>query len=77
MQIVRDVRFGTDYVDESDVLHVGGSGGVLVNSATQVAMLPNSYGPGTMVHTAGWKAVWERAADMTWTNIKGGDNIGD
>ena len=78
MVIVRDVRFGTDYIDENDVLHVGGSGGLMVISAEQIALLPaNYYGPGTLAHTAGYAAVWEKGIDGTWTNIKGGEDIGD
>lgn len=77
MDIVRDVRFGCDYIDDDGVLHIGGDGGLMVTDGEQLADLPNSYyGPGTMAHTAGWKAVWEKAIDGTWVNIKGGDDIG-
>ena len=73
IQIVRDVRFGCDYLDESDVLHVGGDGGVMVKGQADLAKLPDSYGPGTMAHTAGWADVWEKGIDGTWAVIKGGE----
>ena len=75
MQIVRDVRFGCDYVD-GDVLHVGGGGGLMVSSDDDLLSLPDTYGPGSMAHTAGWKAAWEKGIDGTWVNIKGGADIG-
>ena len=76
MQIVNDVRSGIDYVKDG-VLHRGSTGGgVMVESATDVANLPNSYTPGTFAHTAGWKMAWEKKADGGWVNIVGGADIG-
>lgn len=71
--IVRDVRFGCDYLDENDVLHVGGDGGVMVIEQADLAKLPESYGPGTIVHTAGWAYVWEKSIGGTWAIMKGGE----
>lgn len=73
VEIVRDVRFGCDYMDANDVLHVGGDGGVMVLNKTQLAKLPESYGPGVMAHTAGYANVWEKGIEGTWAVIKGGD----
>ena len=73
MNIVRDVRFGCDYVDSNNVLHVGGDGGLMVLNQSQLALLPSSYGPGTMAHTAGYKLVWEKGIDGTWESMKGGE----
>ena len=72
MDIVRDVRFGCDYMDENNVLHVGGDGGVMVTSQSQLTKLPESYGPGTIAHTAGWLDAWEKGINGTWISLKGG-----
>lgn len=70
MNIIRDVRFGCDYVDDNNVLHVGGDGGLMVSDESQLDLLPDSYGPGTMAHTAGWKSTWEKGIDGTWESMK-------
>lgn len=75
MEIIRNVpQSGCDYVDTNGVLHMGSTGGgVLVRNASDVTALPESYAPGTMAHTAGWKAAWEKNASGTWVNIVGGE----
>lgn len=74
MNIVRDVRYGCDYVDSNNVLHVGGDGGLMVSNQAQLDLLPDSfYGPGMMAHTAGWVKAWEKGIDGTWVSMKGGD----
>ena len=73
IQIVRDVRFGCDYLDENDVLHVGGDGGVMVLSEAKLALIADHYGPGVQAHTAGYVGLWEKGIDGTWTDMKGGN----
>ena len=74
MQIVWDApKSGCDYV-KNGVLHMGSTGGgVLIENASQISELPADYKPGTMAHTAGWKAAWEKDAAGTWVNIVGGE----
>ena len=73
IQIVRDVRFGCDYLDENDVLHVGGDGGVMVLSEAKLDLIADHYGPGVQAHTAGYVNLWEKGIDGTWTSMKGGN----
>lgn len=70
-QIIKDHTAGIDYVKD-DVLHVGDHSGVLIRTDADLDELPE-YKPGTMAHTAGWKAAWEMSADGEWVNIIGGD----
>ena len=76
MQIVRTTPTqSTDYVKDG-VLYMGNIGGsVLVESANDLTGLPD-YRPGTLAHTAGWKMAWEKAANGTWKNITGGEDVG-
>ena len=75
MRIVNDVHAGMDYVKDGVLYSTNVRGGVMVETAADLPELPE-YSPGTLAHTPGWKAVWERTAMGGWKNITGGEDIG-
>lgn len=58
-----------DYVQDGK-LHVGTNmPSIMVTSEADLASLPNMYPPGTVAYTAGFKAMWQLGADMTWVSM--------
>lgn len=55
-----------DYVQDG-VLHTGANApSVMVTDEADLAALPPVYPPGTIAHTAGFKAMWQLSADGEW-----------
>lgn len=58
-----------DYVKD-DILHRGANApSVMVNSQDDLNQLPSVYPPGTLAYTAGFKAMWQLAADGSWVSL--------
>ncbi len=59
-----------DYVQDG-VLHRGANApSVMITAESDLALLPeNTYVPGTIAYTAGFKAMWQLAADGTWVSL--------
>lgn len=68
--VVKPISIG-DYVDSAgDLVQGVPSGGVMVRSVDDLANLPAGvYEPGTMAYTAGYKGMWQLAADGTWVDM--------
>lgn len=60
---------GIDYVKDGVLYRGSTGGGVLVESESDLAELPE-YRPGTLAHTAGYQKVWETDSDGQWVTIK-------
>jgi len=57
-----------DYVQDG-VVHTGAATvAVMVTSSDDLTAL-KGYLPGTYAFTAGWKGVWQLAADGTWVDV--------
>ena len=72
------------YYTKSTTTYVSDDGEIVVNSSSEPVMirtaadldLLTAYEPGTFAYTAGFKKIWQKAADGTWANIVGGDANG-
>lgn len=58
-----------DYVKDG-VLHRGANTpSVMVTAESDLSELPKDYPPGTIAQTAGFKQMWQLAADGTWVSL--------
>lgn len=58
-----------DYVQDG-VLHAGvNTPSVMVTTEADLAALPDMYPPGTIAHTAGFKAMWQLSAAGEWVSL--------
>lgn len=59
-----------DYVQDGE-LHRGGTApSVMVTAQADLSQLPGGvYPPGTIAYTAGFKAMWQLAADGSWVSL--------
>lgn len=57
-----------DYVQNGNVYTKQSTKSILVASQNDLA-LQTGYPPGSIAHTAGFKAMWELGVDGTWTSL--------
>lgn len=58
-----------DYVKDGE-LHVGiNTPSILVNSEAELSDLPDTYPPGTVAYTAGFKAMWQLDTAGNWVSM--------
>ena len=58
-----------DYVKDGELHRGGPAPSIMVTAQADLANLPDDYPPGTMAYTAGFKAMWQLAADGTWVSL--------
>lgn len=73
MEVVKEFLLSkigqVDYVQDGK-LHVGTNPpSIMVTAEADLANLPDIYPPGTVAYTAGFKAMWQLDADMTWVSM--------
>lgn len=60
-----------DYVSDGTLYNGAEAKTILVTSETDLALLPETYAPGTIAYTAGFAKMWMKAADGTWADCFG------
>lgn len=59
-----------DYVNNEGELHTGANApAILVRAEGDLANLPNTYAPGSLAFTAGFKQMWQRNAEGKWISL--------
>ena len=66
----KEITIGvTDYVKDGILYQGAPTSVVMVESYSDLAGLAGHYEPGTVAYTAGYKAMWQLAADGTWVDM--------